>query len=122
MDGPRPQRADPGSRRHRLILFDTRGFSPASDDLREPPPLDPIGAVDVGDSTEQAFAIAIREATEQPAIGGDRLELVNELSQIENRGSRDLQAGIRSSQRTAFCWSSMYSGFQRTVSKCPGER
>jgi arylsulfatase A-like enzyme len=27
----------------------------------------------------------------------------------------------RSNQRTAFCWSLMYSGFQRTVSKWPGD-
>ena len=64
-----------------LIAFDPRGLALAIDDLRHAPPLDAVRAVDVGHRLQQALALLVRDAGEDAAVGGDRLEQLDRFAE-----------------------------------------
>ena len=64
-----------------LIAFDASGLALTIDDLRHATPLDAVRAVDVGHGLQQALALLVRDAGEDAAVGGDRLEELDRFAE-----------------------------------------
>ncbi len=75
------QGADPGLLQDTLIAFDASSLALTIDDLRHAPPLDAVRAVDVGHGLQQALALLVRDAGEDAAVGGDRLEQLDRFAE-----------------------------------------